>query len=90
MRAVTPRPRLRAGERRHLTVLFCDIVNSTRLAEQFDPEDWVDIVTTGDTSLRYAGNHFQQNWKTPKTPLPSGQNPKPVRQRAASFTSVSP
>src|ERR1700745_2969425 len=27
------------GERRHLTVLFCDIVGSTALAVQLDPED---------------------------------------------------
>lgn len=32
------------GERRVLTALFCDIVNSTALAEQLDPEDWTDIV----------------------------------------------
>jgi class 3 adenylate cyclase len=28
------------GERRHLTVLFCDLVDSTALASQMDPEDW--------------------------------------------------
>jgi class 3 adenylate cyclase/tetratricopeptide (TPR) repeat protein len=32
------------GERRHLTVLFCDLVNSTRLAAQLDPEEWREIV----------------------------------------------
>src|SRR5215510_2037896 len=32
------------AERRQLTVLFCDLVDSTRLARQFDPEDWRDIV----------------------------------------------
>src|SRR5690242_1052148 len=32
------------GERRHLTVLFCDLVNSTRLAAQLDPEQWREIV----------------------------------------------
>ncbi|MCA6121352.1 AAA family ATPase [Bradyrhizobium sp. WSM 1704] len=32
-------------ERRHLTVLFGDLVNSTRLAAERDPEDWRDIVT---------------------------------------------
>jgi class 3 adenylate cyclase len=29
-----------AGERRHLTILFCDLVDSTRLAAQVDPEEW--------------------------------------------------
>jgi len=31
------------GERRHLTVLFCDLVNSTEIAAGLDPEDWGDI-----------------------------------------------
>src|SRR5216684_1948826 len=33
-----------SGERRHLTVLFCDLVNSTQIAAQLDPEDWREIV----------------------------------------------
>src|SRR5215472_3198100 len=32
------------GERRHLTVLFCDLVNSTEIAAQLDPEEWRDIL----------------------------------------------
>lgn len=32
------------GERRIVTILFCDIRGSTALAEQFDPEEWTDIV----------------------------------------------
>jgi hypothetical protein len=31
-------------------------------------EDPVDFVTTGNTSLRYDGTQFVQNWKTPKAP----------------------
>ncbi|MBI5304302.1 MAG: AAA family ATPase [Chloroflexi bacterium] len=34
-----------AGERKLVTVLFTDIVGSTALAEQLDPEDWGEIVT---------------------------------------------
>jgi class 3 adenylate cyclase len=33
------------GERRHLTVLFCDLVGSTEIAHQLDPEEWRDIVS---------------------------------------------
>jgi class 3 adenylate cyclase len=29
-----------AGERRHLTILFCDLVGSTAMAAQLDPEEW--------------------------------------------------
>ncbi|MDH3599165.1 MAG: winged helix-turn-helix domain-containing protein, partial [Candidatus Tectomicrobia bacterium] len=32
------------AERRQLTVLFCDLVESTKLSSQLDPEDWRDIV----------------------------------------------
>ncbi|MBV8361665.1 MAG: AAA family ATPase [Deltaproteobacteria bacterium] len=33
-----------SGERRHLTVLFCDLVGSTEIAAQLDPEDWREVV----------------------------------------------
>ena len=36
----TPTAVSAAGERRHLTVLFCDLVGSTALAGQLDPEEW--------------------------------------------------
>ena len=29
-----------AGERRQLTVLFCDLVGSTEIASRLDPEEW--------------------------------------------------
>src|SRR4051794_12791396 len=32
------------GERRHLTVVFCDLVGSTFLAEELDPEELRDLV----------------------------------------------
>ncbi len=35
-----PSSREVAGERRHLTMLFCDLVGSTTLAAQLDPEEW--------------------------------------------------
>ncbi len=38
----TPRPP--EAERRQLTVLFCDLVDSTRLAGQLDPEDLREVV----------------------------------------------
>ena len=34
------------AERRQLTVLFCDLVDSTRLAGQLDPEDYREVVRT--------------------------------------------
>ena len=32
------------GERRYLTVLFCDLVGSTAISAQLDPEEWRDLV----------------------------------------------
>src|SRR5262249_42307809 len=32
------------AERRQLTVMFYDLVDSTRLSSQLDPEDWRDVV----------------------------------------------
>src|SRR5580693_4996481 len=34
----------RDGERRHLTVLFCDLVGSTGIASRLDPEQWRETV----------------------------------------------
>jgi class 3 adenylate cyclase/tetratricopeptide (TPR) repeat protein len=31
------------GERRHLTVLFCDLVGSTEISARLDPEEWREI-----------------------------------------------
>src|SRR5215469_8720762 len=49
-----------SGERRHLTVLFCDLVNSTSIAAQLDPEDWRVMVGTyhravAEAITRYGG-----------------------------------
>jgi class 3 adenylate cyclase len=32
------------GERRHITVVFCDLVGSTGIAARLDPEEWRDLV----------------------------------------------
>ena len=49
------------GERRHLTVLFSDLVNSTQIAAHLDPEDWRDIAaqyqeTAAAAVTRFGGN----------------------------------
>jgi class 3 adenylate cyclase len=50
----TPLP----GERRHLTVLFCDLVNSTSIATQLDPEEWREVVATYHRTAAQAIEHF--------------------------------
>ena len=34
-----------AGERRHVTVMFCDLVDSTGIAAKLDAEEWRDLVS---------------------------------------------
>ena len=40
----TSRPQEAAGERRYLTVMFCDLVDSTGIAAKLDAEEWRDLV----------------------------------------------
>jgi class 3 adenylate cyclase len=52
------------AERRQLTVLFCDLVDSTMLASQLDPEDWREVVqayqaTCAKVTARYEGHIAQ-------------------------------
>ncbi|MBV8451444.1 MAG: zinc-ribbon domain-containing protein, partial [Deltaproteobacteria bacterium] len=49
------------GERRHLTVLFCDLVGSTEIAAQLDPEEWRETVAAyhraaAEAVTRYGGH----------------------------------
>src|SRR5215470_11263274 len=37
-------PRIPEAERRQLTVMFCDLVDSTKLSSQLDPEDYREVV----------------------------------------------
>src|SRR5262249_22402702 len=39
-----------AAERRQLTVMFCDLVGSTALSEQLDPEDLREVVQAYQTA----------------------------------------
>ena len=49
------------GERRHLTVLFCDLVSSTEIAARLDPEDWhaiaADYQRTAASAVTTLGGH---------------------------------
>src|SRR5215471_8309857 len=57
----TPIPLSSAGERRHLTVLFCDLVGSTDIAARLDPEEWREMVAgyqhaAAEAITRYSGH----------------------------------
>jgi class 3 adenylate cyclase/predicted ATPase len=67
-REISQDPASSAAERRHLTVMFCDLVGSTALSARFDPEDLRDvigayhravteiIVASGGVVARYVGD----------------------------------
>lgn len=57
--AVIPPPPLEAGERRQITVMFCDLVGSTRLAEQLDPEDLRRVVQAYYAQVNEAVRTFE-------------------------------
>jgi TOMM system kinase/cyclase fusion protein len=50
----TPRPLAESGERRHLTVMFCDLVGSSALAQRLDPEDYRRVVQAYQSSAAEA------------------------------------
>jgi class 3 adenylate cyclase len=59
--AAEPRYGDLSGERRHLTVLFCDLVGSTEIAAQIDPEEWREVVagyhrTAAEAITRFGGH----------------------------------
>src|SRR3984957_10823713 len=46
------------GERRHLTVLFCDLVGSTAISAQLDPEEWRETVAGYQSAAAAAITRF--------------------------------
>src|SRR3984893_2422499 len=52
------RPSGREGERRHLTVLFCDLVGSTAISAQLDPEEWRETVANYHRAAAEAITRF--------------------------------
>jgi class 3 adenylate cyclase/Cdc6-like AAA superfamily ATPase len=46
-------------ERKVVTVLFCDIVGSTAIAEQLDPEEWAEIVNGAFQVLTEPVAHYE-------------------------------
>ena len=46
------------AERRHLTVLFCDLVGSTNLSEHLDPEDFRELLAAYQHSCATVVSHY--------------------------------
>ncbi len=64
--AVIPEPTHTApeAERRQLTVMFCDLADSTKLSQQLDPEDLREVIrayqTTAAEVIQQYGGHMAQ------------------------------
>ena len=52
----SPGPVSREAERRQLTVMFCDLVGSTELSAQLDPEDMGAVIRAYHALLRRGGH----------------------------------
>src|SRR5258706_3023739 len=55
-----PAPPMSSAERRHLTVMFCDLVGSTALSVRLDPEDLREVIAAyyqyvAETVARFGG-----------------------------------
>lgn len=53
-----PTPVAHEGERRQLTVMFCDLVGSTSLSELFDPEELRDVIRAYQLACSTAISRF--------------------------------
>ena len=56
------------AERRQLTVMFCDLADSTKLSQQLDPEDLREVVrayqhTSAEVIQRFEGYVAQLPWR---------------------------
>jgi hypothetical protein len=68
-----------AGERRYLTVMFCDLVGSTGISAQLDAEEWRDLVGAyldaasaavtemGGQVAKKLGRHSRPVWLSGRT-----------------------
>ena len=59
--AATPPRQEAAGERRYVTVMFCDLVDSTGIAAKLDAEEWRDLVSAyveaASAAVKEMGGH---------------------------------
>jgi class 3 adenylate cyclase/tetratricopeptide (TPR) repeat protein len=55
---------LRQAERRQITVMFCDLVNSTKLSRELDPEDYKSVMEAYQSAcgpaIAHLGGHISQ------------------------------
>src|SRR6185437_9493284 len=56
--AAPPESHAVKGERRHLSVLFCDLVGSTAIAANLDPEDWREVLAAYHKDATEAVERF--------------------------------
>ncbi|NIP37645.1 MAG: adenylate/guanylate cyclase domain-containing protein [Candidatus Dadabacteria bacterium] len=47
-----------AAEKRQITVMFCDLVGSTKLSQELDPEDYSDLLRTYQEAVSEVINQF--------------------------------
>ena len=58
LQSAPPERRPVAADRRQVTVMFCDLVGSTLLSEQLDPEEWRDVLGAYQAACRQIIERF--------------------------------
>ena len=94
--AAPPRPSVpveAAAERRHVTVMFCDLVGSTSISAGLDAEDWRDLVgaylDAASAAVTEMGGHVAKKLGDGVMALfvwPSGRSRKRPRTRSSGGT----
>src|SRR6202046_1446075 len=86
-----------AGERRYLTVMFCDLVGSTAISAQLDAEEWRDLVgaylDTASAAVAEMGGHVAKKLGDGlmcRSAIRSHMRTTPSAQRGRLFRSSEP
>ena len=65
-----------AAERRQLTVMFCDLVGSTAMSSQLDPEDFRDVIGAYQNAVMAEVTRFEgispSTWAMASWPISAG------------------
>ena len=69
---VPPSPRTASAERRQLTVMFCDLVGSTPLSSQLDPEDLREVIAAYHRGLAAARSNRLSSPSAEILDMPAG------------------
>ena len=69
----SPAPPLRDAERRQLTLMFCDLVDSTKLSSQLDPEEYREVVRAYQAACTEVIQRYADRGRKGLSPSPPSE-----------------